>query len=237
MAANPAPPMSQFGGAGNNVGGAITTNRQGVALTNVSPQELTSYQLGQLQTSGNPLVQQAQQTAQAMALARGGGLGGTQVGDAATRAAFASMTPIAQADAGQYASVRDANQAAINAEGLQSLQNQGQIGAASAGANATMYAARLNAQTQAGNQQLTRDQMAQQQHQFETGHQYDLENQANAQHNYVTDTILNGTMGTIYSDPAFWSNPEAALNMANTFSQGFDQIFNQGNGGQAFANP
>ena len=228
------PPMSQFGGAGNNVGGAITTNRQGVALTNVSPNELTSYQLGQLQTSGNPLVQQAQQTAQAMALARGGGLGGTQVGDAATRAAFASMTPIAQADAGQYASVRDANQAAINAEGLQSLQNQGQIGAAGAAANASMYNARINAQTQ---HDLSAAQLAQQQSQFETGHQYDLENQANAQHNYVTDTILNGTMGTIYSDPAYWSNPEAALNMANTFSQGFDQIFNQGNGGQAFANP
>lgn len=229
MAANPAPPMSQFGGAGNNVGGNITTNRQGVALTDVSPNELTSYQLGQLQTSGNPLVQQAQQTAQAMALARGGGLGGTMVSNAATRAAFDSMTPIAQQDAAQYGQVRDANQAAINAQGLQSLQNQGQIGAAAAGANASMYNARLNAQTQAAS-------LAQQQGQFETGHQYDLENQANAQHNYVTDTILNGTMGTIYSDPSYWSNPEAALNMANTFSNGFDQIFN-GGGGQAFANP
>lgn len=229
-----APPMSQFGGPANNVGGNITTNRQGVALTSVSPTELTSYQLGQLQTSGNPLVQQAQQTAQAMALARGGGLGGTQVGDAATRAAFASMTPIAEQDAAQYGHVRDANQGAINAEGLQALSNQGQIGAAAAGANASMYNARVNAQTQ---HDLSAAQLAQNQRQFETGHQYDLENQSNAQHNYVQNTILNGTLATIYSDPAYWSNPNAALNMANTFNNGFNQIFNQGGGGQAFANP
>lgn len=230
-----APPLSQFGSGAQTPTGNISTNRQGVALTTVDPNELASYQLGQLQTSGNPLVQNAIQNASSMALARGGGLGGSLTSDAATRAAFASMTPLAQADAARYGQVTDANQGAINAEGLQSLQNQGQIGAAAAGANATMYAARLNAQTQAGNQQLTRDQMAQQQGQFEQGHQFDVENQERQQGYYVNNATLNATLGTVFSDPAYWTNPGAAINMAHTFQNGFDDVFNGGS--QNFSNP
>lgn len=226
----PTAPLAQFNPT-PPVGGNISTNGQGVALGTVDPNELTSTQLGRLMSSGNPLVQQSVQAAQSAALARGGGLGGSMVADAATQGAYNSMSPIAQQDAARYGQVADENLGALNNENTTAMNNRTSMGVAGIGASASKYTADTSARTQAAA-------LAQQQGQFVQGHQYDLENQANAQRNYVTDATLNGSLGAIFSDPSYWSNPEAALNMAHTFQNGFDQIYNgSGDNSQAFEAP
>lgn len=224
-------PLSQFG---VNVGGNLsnTGGNTNVTLQQVDPNQTVAGQLGTLLTSGNPLVQNSIQNANSMALARGGGLGGSLTTDAATRAAYASMTPIAQADAARYGSVADANQGALNQQNIQAMGDQAQVAAAGAGANGQVAAARINAAAHSAD---LATQLAQQQNQFEQGHQFDVENQQRQQGYYVNNATLNATLGTVFSDPAYWTNPNAALNMAHTFQNGFDQIFDGSN--QSFANP
>lgn len=230
-------PLSQFTGNGQ-VGGNISRNQQGVSLTSVNPNELTSYQLGQLMRSGNPLVQQATQSATNLAAARGAGLSGAQYGDVATRAAFASMTPIAQADAGQYADVRNRNQDALNQQLIEQMGNSAQLGAAGIAASASRYASDNNLRAQMAG-------LKQNQTQFEQRHGWDVEDQTRrrgwdvedqqtSQRNFQRNMVLQNTLNTIFSDPAYWSNPNAAMNMARTFQQGFDNIWDGMDGRQAF---
>ena len=214
----------------------ITTNNHGVALQNIDPATMTvSGQLQTLLSGNNPLLQMAQQQGAQAAAARGS-VNGTLFAAASQGAAQQAMQPVAQANAAEYAHNADANQGAINAEGLQSLQNQGQIGAAAASAHGQVEAARLR------NQEAQHEfdtSLATSQANREQDRTWQVADQQTSQQAYQRDAVLNASLGAVFSDPAYWSNPEASLNMVHTFSNGFDQIWNDTNGGgtQAFATP
>lgn len=214
------PPLSQFQGTNATPYGAISQTPGGVALTGVNPNELTSYQLGQLQRSDNPLVQHAAQNAAAFASARGAGLSGSLYADNATRAAFDAMTPIAQADAGQYADVRNRNQAALNDQNLTRMNNDTSIGVASIGAAASMH----NNDTQLA--ENARQFNVQQDNRLQN-REWQLADQNTAARASMRSQLFNTMVNTVFSDPSYWRDPQAAMGLFNTYGSNMDALMRQ----------
>jgi hypothetical protein len=117
-------PLTQFTPQGTPSYLTRNGGSSGAYVQSVDPSSLMSHQLAGLMRSDNPIVQAAAQGAQANALARGGGVSGTQAIDASNRAMFDILNPVAAQDAGQYASVDAANQDALNQQNLTGMNNR-----------------------------------------------------------------------------------------------------------------
>ena len=215
--ATAAPPLSQFMPGVPPVGGNISTGPGGVALTSVNPNELTSYQLGQLMRSDNPLVQEAAGNARNLAASRGSGMSGSQYAEAATEGVYNSLTPIANADAGRYGSVADENQTALNQRNITDMNNTTSLDVAGIGANASMHnsdnslhEAKYEFDTQQKNRLQNRD--------------WQLADQNTAARAAQRSQVFNQAIQTVFSDPSFWKDPQGSLGMINTYSSNIDAL-------------
>ena len=212
----PGMPMSQFANTGTP--SYITRQPGGNAayLQSVDPHSLVQYQLANLQRSDNPIVQQAAMAAQANALARGGGVSGTQAIEASNRAMFDILNPIAGADAGQYASVNAANQEALNQQNIENMGNRTQLSIAQ------------------GNQAVERGRNAELAREFNIGQQNrsqdrewqlaDQNTQARAQ---MRSQVFSTALQTIFSDPSYWRDPEGAMGLLHEYSGNIDGLMQQ----------
>lgn len=207
-----APPLSQFNVNAPMVNG-ISQTPTGVALTSVGNNELLSTQLGNLQRSDNPLVQNAQQNARAFAAARGAGLSGSLYSDAATRAAYDQMVPIAQFDAGQYADVRDRNQDALNQQNIERMGNQTSVQVAGIGARA-QHDALIEQARQFDINQQNRQQ----------NREWELADQRAAARANQRSATFNTLLQAAFSDPSIWRDPEGVMGFFNTYSSNIDDM-------------
>lgn len=217
-------PMAQFQNPTGSPYGNISTGPGGVALTGVNPQELTSYQLGQLQRSNNPLVQNAAQNAAAFASARGAGLSGSLYADNATRAAFDQMTPIAQADAGQYADVRNRNQSALNDQNITSMNNNTSLGVAGIGASASRYASDNQLKASMAQLNQSKYEFDKQQENRLQNREWQLADQNTAARAAQRSQAFNTMLQTVFSDPSYWRDPQAAIGLMRTYGSNIDGL-------------
>lgn len=213
MPANYQAPLSQFSGTGTP--NYISRNGQtnGAYLQSVDPNSLVQNQLASLQRSDNPIVQSAAQTAQANALARGGGVSGTQAIDASNRGMFDILSPVAAADAGRYGAVGDANQSALNQQNLEHMQNQTSITEANIGA----------APQVARNHEMSREFDLQQQNR-QQDRQWALADQNTQARASARSQVFSQALQTIFSDPAYFGDPQGAMGLLQTYSGNIDSM-------------
>lgn len=184
-------------------------------------------QLNDLTASDSRYIGQARNSAAAEAAARGLGNSSYAAGNAEAAAIRAAL-PIATADAGMFAQAALANQEALNRQQLADQQNQTSIATANIGAGASMYGADRSYDTSryAQDQQTLRQG---QQNTFDAG-QADINRQFQqnllAQQNYygaqdwarnLYGNIIQGAYGTMYSNPDYFSQPEAAMGFISGF--------------------
>ena len=184
-------------------------------------------QLNDLTASDSRYIGQARNSAAAEAAARGLGNSSYAAGNAEAAAIRAAL-PIATADAGMFAQAALANQEALNRQQLADQQNQTSIATANIGAGASMYGSdrSYDASRYAQDQQTLRQG---QQNTFDAG-QADINRQFQqnllAQQNYygaqdwarnLWGNIVQGAYGTMYSNPDYFSQPEAAMGFINGF--------------------
>lgn len=200
-------------------------------------------QLNNLTASDSRYIGQARNSAAAEAAARGLGNSSYAAGNAEAAAIRAAL-PIATADAGMFAQAALANQEALNRQQLADQQNQTSIATANIGAGASMYGSdrSYDASRYAQDQQTLRQG---QQNTFDAG-QADINRQFQqnllAQQNYygaedwarnLWGNIVQGAYGTMYSNPDYFSQPEAAMGFINGFGNFAGNQVNQflyGNG-------
>lgn len=209
----PGMPMSQFAPGGTR--SYITRQPGGSAayLQSVDPNSLVQNQLASLQRSDNPIVQQAAQAAQANALARGGGVSGTQAIDASNRAMFDILNPIAGADAGQYAAVNAANQEALNQQNLTNMNNRTQLSIAQGN----------QAVERGRNHELAREFDVQQSNRAQD-RQWALADQNTQARAQMRSQVFSTALQTIFSDPTYWGDPQGAMGLINDYSTNIDQF-------------
>lgn len=211
--AQPQPPMAQFSGGAPIPG--ITQNGNGVALGSVDPNSLMSYQMQSYLRGNNPLVQNAAQSAEAAAAARGGGANSSIYGASAASGAIDALRPVAQFDATRYGDVDNQNRGALNDYNLQKLQGQN-----------SLTIANVNASTQAAA-------LAEQARQFDIGQTnrtqdrtWQLADQRSAARANQRSQTFNTLLQTIFSDPSYWRDPGAAMGMFNTYTSNIDSMLN-----------
>lgn len=216
------PPLAQFDPS--HPYGGISQTQGGAALTAVNPQELASWQLGHLQNSGNPLVQNAAQNAFSFASARGSGLSGSQYADNATRAAMNEMTPIAQADAGQYAAVRDNNQQAINQQNLQRMSGDSSVMVAGIGAQASMH--NSDNSLHESRYEFDKSNDLKQKYRAQDREWQVADNNTSARAS-ARSQFMNSMYQTVFSDPSIWKDPQGSMGLMNKYSSNIDQLLQQ----------
>lgn len=211
MPVQPQPPMSQFSGGAPIPG--ITQNQFGVALGSVDPNTLASNQLAGYIRGNNPIVQDAARQSEALAAARGQGANSSIYGASAAGGAIDALRPLAQFDAGRYGDVDNQNRAALNDYNLQKLQGQN-----------SLTIANVNASTQAAA-------LAEQARQFDIGQtnrtqnrEWQLADERTAARANQRSQVFSQLLGTIFSDPSYWRDPQAALGMFNTYSANLDSM-------------
>lgn len=217
------------------------------AYTYKPRQESTaSYQLGQLTANGSPYLDQARNSAMAQAAARGLGNSSYAAGNA-QGAAIRAALPIATNDANMNAQVDQGNADALNRMELGNRSNQTSITTANIGAGASMYGSdRAYDASRYGQDQQTLRQG--QQNTFDAG-QADInrqfqQNMLGLQNYYgaqdwsrqLYGNILQGAYGTMYSNPDYFSDPNAAMGFINGFgnfaNNQIDQYLYGNDGGQ-----
>ncbi len=212
-----------------SAGGAYTQTPQ--------DNQKTSYQLNNLTSQSSPYMQQVASQAGAQAAGRGMGNSSYAMGNAQAAAIRAAL-PIASADAGLFASAAKQNQDALNQTQMSDRQNQTSITNANTAAGASMYgsdksfqASKYGQDAQTGRQNS--------QNKYDAG-QADINRQYGQSMLGLQDyygakdwarktysNILQGAYGTVYSDPANYSNPGAAMGFVNGFGNFADNQLNQ----------
>lgn len=213
MAATYTAPLSQFQSTTTPSYLSRSGGGNGAYLQSVDPNSLVQNQLASLQRSDNPIVQQAAMAAQANALARGGGVSGTQAIDASNRAMFDILNPIAGADAARYGQVGDENQDALNQQNLTSMNNRTQLSIAQ------------------GNQSVERGRNAELAREFDVqqsnraqDRQWALADQNTQARAQMRSQVFSTALNTIFSDPTYWGDPQGAMGLINDYSTNIDQF-------------
>lgn len=221
---NPVPPanqvpMSQFAPAAP-VQGITQSNptQNGAYVESVDPNSLASVQLANLMRSDNPLVQYQAQAAASQAAARGGGLSSTQAIDASNTSMYGALEPIAGADANRYAGVGDLNAQMLNANLTGRLNNVTSLQVANTAAGASRAAT------------------SERQHEFDTqdseraqNREWQVADQNTAIQAGQRSQLFGNMESAIFSNPDFWSNPQGAMGMMQTYGTNMmsylDQLF------------
>jgi hypothetical protein len=203
-----------------SAGGAYTYQPQ--------QQSTAAYQLNQLTSDpNNAYLKQARNSAMAGAAARGLGNSSYAAGNA-QGAAIRAALPIATNDANMNAEAERTNAQYLNQMELGNRQNQTSITTANIGAGASMYGSdRAYDASRYGQDQQTLRQG--QQNTFDAG-QADInrqfqQNMLGLQNYYgaqdwsrnLYGNILQGAYGTMYSNPDYFSDPNAAMGFVNGF--------------------
>ena len=194
---------------------------QGGAFTrSVQPNELTSTNLNSLIAGNSDYIQQARNGAMAAAAARGLGNSSYASGNA-QGAAIRAALPIAQADAQAYGDAAHQNEDVLN----QILAANNQNSTSRANANTAAAASRYGAdQSRIASEygQNAETERQREQNQFNSQFQpymLGLQNQYGAQ-DWARQTfgnILQGAYGTMFSNPDYFNNPDAAMGFINGF--------------------
>lgn len=211
MPNTPNAPLAQFSGT-NPVTG-VSMNGQGVALGSVDPNQLASGQLASYLRGNNPIVQDAAQQGAALAAARGGGMNSSIYSEASSRGAIDALRPVAESDAARYGAVQDLNLNSINQNQLERMGN-----------NTSLSIAGINAAVQrAGLREQARQFDATQANRGED-REWQLADQRTAARANQRSTVFNQLVNTIFSDPSYWRDPEAAMGFFNQYSGGLDDL-------------
>lgn len=189
-------------------------------------------QIGQLTAPGanNAYINNAVQNAQAAMQARGIG-NSSYAGGNASRAAIEAALPIAQQDADMFAKSALQNSNMLNQTGMNNANNATSRANSTAAAAASRYGSdRSYAASIYGQNAETERQ--QEQNQFDSTfkpYMLDLQNQYGAQ-DWARNTysnILTGAYATMFSDPSYFNNPEAAMGFINGFGNFASNQVNQ----------
>ena len=195
-----------------SAGGAYTRNTQ--------DNELVSNNLNDLISNGSRYLDQARSGAMASAAGRGLGNSSYAAGNA-EGAAIRAALPIAQGDASAFGAAATQNQDALNQILAANNANATSRANASTAAGASMYGSdRSYAASRYGQDSETARQ--QQQNQFTSEFQpylLGLQNQYQAE-DWSRDlygNIIQGAFGTMYSNPDYFNDPNAAMGFINGF--------------------
>lgn len=217
-----------YGAPRPNMGGTVPqgfwASAGGAYTQNPQENQTTAFHLNNLIAEDSDYIQQARRGAMAQAAGRGLGNSSYAAGNA-QGAAIRSAAPIAQSDAGMFANAALANQDALNKVLMSDRQNQTSITNAKIGAAASRYGSDLSLQGSKYNTKysndmaLLRDQQGREfQAEFEP-HMLELQNYYGAQ-DWSRDlygSILQGAYGTMFSNPDYFQNPDAAMGFVNGF--------------------
>ncbi len=207
-------PMAQFSGTTPVTG--ISQNNAGVALGSVDPNQLMSGQLEQYLRGNSPIVRDAADQGAALAAARGGGANSSMYARSAATGAIDALRPVAQFDAARYGAVQDQNLDALNQQNIERMGNQ------NAQVVAGINVGPAYAQIAENRRQYDIDQ-----HNRLQSREWELADQDTQARASQRSQIFNQMLGTIFSDPSFWRDPQAAMGMFNTYSANFDAMFQQ----------
>lgn len=224
----------------------------GAYTQNPTSDQFTSNRLNDLIAGNSRYIQNARSNAAASAAARGLGNSSYAAGNAELAAINAAM-PIAQQDAQTSAQAALANQQALNQILQGNNANATSVNVANIGASASRYGAdRSYASSRYAQDQQTERQR--QQNEF-AGGQADIDrqfqqgmlglqdyytgqrdarlqgyNRQNAREdfgNQLWGNILQGAAGTMFSNPDFWSSPEAGMGFVNGWGNFSGNMINQ----------
>jgi len=190
----------------------------GTALQAVDPNMLVTNRLNTLLRSDNPLLQGARGRAMNYAAARGAGADSASYGYNAETAMGNLLTPLASEEAQTYADTYANNQDALNQRNLTRMQTNAQIASAQIGRASAMD--RIRAEQQQFEQQHGWNEEDRLQNRAWDEADQDTQARASARSQFFGDMF-----STIFSDPAYWRDPEAATGMMNEYGANFDQMF------------
>lgn len=197
-----------------SAGGAYTFNPQANQTVASNLEDLTT------PGAGNRYINNAVDNANAQAQARGIGNSSYAAGNA-SRAAINAALPIATSDAGMFANAALANEQALNQVGMNNTNNATSRANANTAAGASMYGADQSRLASEYGQNAETERQ-QEQNQFNSEFQpyiLGLQDQYGAQ-DWARNTygnILQGAYATMYSNPDYFNNPDAAMGFINGF--------------------
>lgn len=199
-----------------SAGGAYTQDPQ--------ENQTTAFHLNNLTAGDSDYIRQARRGAAASAAARGMGNSSYAAGNA-EGAAIRAALPIAAADAGMFANAALANQDALNQVLMSDRANDTSVTNTKIGAAASRYGADQSRRASEFNTRYSNDSaLLRDQQDREWRSQFDpmmleLQNYYGAQ-DWSRDlygSILSGAYGTMFSNPAYFSDPNAAMGFVNGF--------------------
>lgn len=245
------------GGQNTEQQNALMNPTGGFRYRGVDAPETVQSQISGLMNPANDFVTRARSAGIGHAQSRG--LANSSLAAANSEgAALDAALPIASQDAATYAKTHSDNMDAENRALLANLDADTAIRTASMNAGTSLDIANINAQSDkdrlAAQDKQWAQQFAREGTQFDQArndanqryatdwqHQQDLagqqhqwnqqdfaqQNQAQRQ-NFTQSSIMN----TIFSDPSYWRDPQAAMNFASTYGTNFTNMWNQLFGGQ-----
>lgn len=200
--------------------GGFWASQGGAYTQDPTSNQFVSTQLNDLIASDSEYIQQARNAAAAQANARGLGNSSYAAGNA-QGAAIRAALPIASQDASMMSAAALHNQDALNNVLMSDRQNATSMANARSAAAASRYGSdRSYAASRYGQDAETGRQQAQNQFDSEfKPYLLGLQNQYAAQ-DWSRDlygNILQGAYGTIYSNPDYFNDPNAAMGFINGF--------------------
>lgn len=213
-----------------NATGNLAQQNGGAYTRTLDPNtETVAGQYAGLRSGSNPLTQRAIQKGKTMAQMRGS-TGNDSLFAAASEDALAdNLLPVAGADAAAYNQLGAQNQEAMNQQNLQRMQNTSSQIVANIGASASKYGADKGLEAD-------KLRLEENRRQFDQGMQRDAENrlqdrawnladQETARKAAGRQAVASQVLGTIFSDPSYWRDPEGASGMMRFFTEDFSNIW------------
>lgn len=209
----------------------LSTGIGGAAYGTVDPNtETAAGQYATLMNSSSPLMQLAQSQGLNAAASRGSANGTLFAG--AEQAALADkLQPIALNDANAFQRQKLQNQLDVNQ--LKNTQTSVEGGIAQAGisANASIHNADQAAEIQKQSLQQSHDEFLtnwdNQFKQMQQSQTFQAMSQDKQNEFAAKMTAFGNSVQTIFSDPSYWSNPQAAMGMLNFFNTNIDDLLSQ----------
>lgn len=213
-----------------NATGNLTGQKGGAYTRTIDPNtETVAGQYGNLLKGSNPLVQRAIQKGKTMAQMRGSNGNDSLFAGASEDALAENLLPVAGADAAAYNQVGAQNQDALNQQNLQQMSNTTSKIVANIGAGASKYGSdksleadklRLEENRRQFDQGMERDAANRLQ-----DRSWNLADQETARKAAGRQAVAQQVLGTIFSDPSYWRDPQGASGMMRFFTEDFSNIW------------
>jgi len=211
----------------NATGQIARQNGSGVYTRTVDPNETVAGQYTNLLKG--PLAERAARKGATMAQMRGSSGNDTIFARASQDALAENLLPVANADAATFGRVGSENAEALNQQNVAEQGNKSNQIVANIGASASKEGARLNFLSNQNRMEEDRRQFdmnfKQNQANREQDRNWQLADAETARKANGRAAIMNQALGTIFSDPSYWRDPEGASGMVNFFSTQFSNIW------------